>query len=436
MKKVICILLMVLMTVSVCACARAKEPNVEQTSSAVAENEASSVSAPVSDAKTESKEVAVSDESRESSETDAVSNATSDTASDTVSDLLAGHIMKLPDDLFEGGVPIGVNGDWIYYDNGYGRLVGRVKIDGSDRLRYENERMYNANVESDRIYYIDEIDDRHLYSMKHDGTDVNLLCADVISIFTPISVVDGRVYYMYYVPAHNDDPSGMDLSIPYSINTDGTDKRKLGDNANPQALPQADGWIYTREGYVGGRMFKMRPDGSEKTYLTDDIVVNLKVHDGWIYYTLFYKGGLFKMRTDGTDNQMLYDNVSNYLDFETDAVFDETCIYTVIDHKLCAIEKDGTGMHTIGDAEARLYIGEETNLFAGGHTLFFRKDVIDYASKPLYERGIPPLYAIEKDGMNECCITKIDRYHLQTDNGFFYESEDAIYFYSYEKIER
>ncbi len=48
MKKVICILLMVLLTVSVCACAGAKEPNAEQTgsaeNSAVSENGVSGVS--------------------------------------------------------------------------------------------------------------------------------------------------------------------------------------------------------------------------------------------------------------------------------------------------------------------------------------------------------------------------------------------------------
>ncbi len=45
MKKFICILLMVLLTVSVCACAGAKEPNAEQTgpagNSTVSENSAS-----------------------------------------------------------------------------------------------------------------------------------------------------------------------------------------------------------------------------------------------------------------------------------------------------------------------------------------------------------------------------------------------------------
>ncbi len=431
MKKFICILLMVLLTVSVCACAGAKEPTAEQTGSAenstVAENDASKVSTPASETETESTEATVPGGSGESGE----ANAASDSVSETASDLLAGHIIELPDDLFEGGQPIGVNGDWIYYADKDYLLLGRVHLDGSDRLRYENQEIYYPCIEGDRIYYVGGEEENCLYAMEFDGTEVTLLREERADChLSGVEFLDGRIHYAEtddpifgkYDPENDEYYTDWGETQCYSVKTDGTDKKEqIG------GMPESDGWIYRWvKQYGDHRICRIRPDGSEKTVLTDFEVRYYWVYDGWVYYTLWKESGFFKMRTDGTDTQKVCNDEADMI------YYNETYLYYVNysdeakqseDSEkrrgtLYKIKTDGTDRKKLSDRATE-------GIFVSSDTVFF--EVPDF---PSWE-----LYAINKDGTNERFIAKNHHILLRLDSGFIYKTEDgAMYFYSYEKL--
>jgi predicted small lipoprotein YifL len=69
-----------------------------------------------------------------------------------------------------------------------------------------------------------------------------------------------------------------------------------------------DGYIYYRSESDRWRLYKARPDGSEKTKLSDAAPDCINVLDGWVYY-LNYRDGfsIWKVRTDGTGETKLAD---------------------------------------------------------------------------------------------------------------------------------
>ncbi len=81
-----------------------------------------------------------------------------------------------------------------------------------------------------------------------------------------------------------------------------------GNTVNGGLMCGAGGWVYFRSEADQWRLYKARPDGSEKQKLSDDMASYLNVTEGWIYYSNFSDGHkLYKMKTDGTARTKLTD---------------------------------------------------------------------------------------------------------------------------------
>lgn len=69
-----------------------------------------------------------------------------------------------------------------------------------------------------------------------------------------------------------------------------------------------DGYVYYRSESDGWRLYKARPDGSDKTKLSDAVPDCINVLDGWVYYLNFRDGfSIWKTRADGTEETKLVD---------------------------------------------------------------------------------------------------------------------------------
>ena len=69
-----------------------------------------------------------------------------------------------------------------------------------------------------------------------------------------------------------------------------------------------DGHIYYRSESDGWKLYKAKPDGTEKTKLSDRIPNSINVLDGWVYFSDFSDDfSLYKIRTDGTGETKLVD---------------------------------------------------------------------------------------------------------------------------------
>ena len=69
-----------------------------------------------------------------------------------------------------------------------------------------------------------------------------------------------------------------------------------------------DGYIYFRN-EEDWKLYKVKPDGSEKAKLSDHMPERINVLDGWVYFRSFTDGSIYKVRTNGTDETWLADSV-------------------------------------------------------------------------------------------------------------------------------
>ena len=68
-----------------------------------------------------------------------------------------------------------------------------------------------------------------------------------------------------------------------------------------------DGYVYYRSESDGWRLYRAKPDGAEKTKLSNAAPDCINVLDGWVYFLNYWDGfSIWKVRTDGTDETKLF----------------------------------------------------------------------------------------------------------------------------------
>ena len=189
---------------------------------------------------------------------------------------------------------INVVDDWIYYSNIYDfSSTYKVRTDGNDPVKINNDDALGLNVVGDWIYYLNYSDDdgshrrdNRIYKIRTDGRERTKL-TDTHSLY--LNVVDDWIYF-----SNLDDEYNI-----YKIRTDGSEKTKVNNDYSKYINVIGD-WIYYCNGSDGFAIYKIRTDGSERTKLSDDIPGTLNVYEGWIYYTNREDNDtIYKLRTDG-----------------------------------------------------------------------------------------------------------------------------------------
>ena len=94
--------------------------------------------------------------------------------------------------------------------------------------------------------------------------------------------------WIYYCSGEYKGPGGGRL---FKIKTNGTEKTKLSDDILSQ-INVIGNWIYvaTYEENANGivqEMYKMKTDGTGRTKITNDKLGEMNVVDDWIYYTKY-----------------------------------------------------------------------------------------------------------------------------------------------------
>ena len=109
-----------------------------------------------------------------------------------------------------------IKGDRIYYTVGKG--IYSIQLDGSDKHNLTDDKASNIYMFGNQIFYNDW--NGKVYSIGIDGNNKHIFIEDNASI---INVIDNRIYYITY--SEND----QFFNELYSINIDGSNKRKLTD---------------------------------------------------------------------------------------------------------------------------------------------------------------------------------------------------------------
>ncbi len=240
-------------------------------------------------------------------------------------------------------VAINVVGEWIYYADG--SSVGgiyKIKLDGSEKTQLSTTTSYMLYVEGDWIYYTSRYAYGSISKMKTDGSSVTEIVEDICNEYI---VYNGWIYYIKRSDSLaykcRTDGSGATLVCPgfggrnlsiaggklvtanrydiQSVNLDGSGLTQMGTvNVQPSYLNGNGGWIYYLENdmrdynNIKSKFYKIKPDGSQKTFLMDYDYLNranffINIVNGWLYFPNEHDNDmLYRIRTTGGNLQRAY----------------------------------------------------------------------------------------------------------------------------------
>lgn len=165
-----------------------------------------------------------------------------------------------------------------------------------------------AIVENDnQLFFQNFKDERKLYSMDLDGSNINKLSDNRISDFT---VRNNSIYYI-----------DIDNEKIIVINTDGTNKKVLENTNACFNIGVYKDWVFYTS-FDG--IYRIKKDGSELEKISDIFVHTLNVYNGNVYFSPIYREfeGLYKSDLDGKNTIQIYDrSVTDFLIYENNIFF-------------------------------------------------------------------------------------------------------------------
>lgn len=138
---------------------------------------------------------------------------------------------------------------------------------------------------------------------------INLFPAANQAKITPISNYIPGEEYSLKIFLTNGNHYKMDFTVEEERNLSAKRGNSVGNITNGGYMAEYEGWIYYSNPNDGGKLYKVKPDGSKNTKLLDDSVSYINVSDGWVYVgvgTGRNALGVVRVRLDGTSRQELY----------------------------------------------------------------------------------------------------------------------------------
>jgi len=157
--------------------------------------------------------------------------------------------------------------------------VCRMKKDGTERKELFKDSLMFIQVTSENIYCVGST---KIYKTNLDGTKkVELSDGDSFFVVTE--------EYAFYT-MHQDF---------IRMNLDGSNKKTLSDKNFRYPCREGD-WLYFTSTVNQYNIYKMKPDGTQYTMVSNDYVLSLNVGKDWIYY-INKDNNICKVRTTGKD---------------------------------------------------------------------------------------------------------------------------------------
>ncbi|HEY9058967.1 MAG TPA: stalk domain-containing protein [Pseudobacteroides sp.] len=207
-----------------------------------------------------------------------------------------------------------LHGDWIYYINETdGNNIYKIKTDGTSRSKLGDGKANEIEIAGESIYYIK---DNKIWRMNLDGSNQSTVNSDVSALW--VDIIGETMYYKVFnygiggrlvksdlngnnrVDICSDEPAGFvhssngGASFWYRHN-----EHIVGD------------WIYYINAYDQKSIYKIKTDGTERTKITADSVMDnnypdINIVDNYIYYRNASDGDkLYRIKADGTNRQAL-----------------------------------------------------------------------------------------------------------------------------------
>lgn len=204
-----------------------------------------------------------------------------------------------------------ISGDWIYYVNSNkpsSNEIWKIKKDGTNKTFLTGEGyIKKITIEGNWIYFINNYKKGNkLYRIKNDGTELTLITEDTVDD-----------YKIYKDCIYDSEPNSTSTNRKINkMNLDGKNKSLLADGNTILENYMLGDWIYYEKNsltYAKGEIYKVKYDGSETINLvsynsgdTANLTIDCILGD-WIYYDTNTGDGIgrYKVKIDGYDRGIL-----------------------------------------------------------------------------------------------------------------------------------
>ena len=184
-----------------------------------------------------------------------------------------------------------------------------------------------------------------------------------------------------------------------------------------------DGYVYYRSESDGWKLYRAKPDGSDKSKISDRIADRINVLDGWVYFLDFSEEfPIYKVRTDGTDEIKLVDGYcSNLYVAESGIYFD------IRDDKnipnVCRTDLDGGNM-TMLMPEAALMYYYEGKVYLGSNP--FGVYDIETGEETILDDTSVTNVSVDDSGIYYFAYEEGEFRHIDLDNGVLSSNNDGV----------
>ena len=251
----------------------------------------------------------------------------------------------------------------MYYIKDANSKDGTKVVDLSDD---DEEISDNMEQSSDKVY-------EKIYNKAKSFTDKleGIECPDLVCKY------DGWYYFSVnpYPRGGSGEIYGWSASGTYfGVNHDGTKIKKF-DDFRAEYIGKEDDWLYyvdltTAEQYDypgRGKIYRMRPDGTNRTELTSDIIYGgYHWHQDYFIYRV-EDIGMVRLKKDGSERKVICRFELNYLNFFGDWIIGD--LLSPPYDKKCLLKVDGSHMSKIPDD-----LDEENVLNWNDESFFFLTD--------------------------------------------------------------
>ncbi|MDK9712420.1 DUF5050 domain-containing protein [Acidaminobacter sp.] len=193
---------------------------------------------------------------------------------------------------------------WLYYaqmQENFDGYLYRMKPDGTEKQQIGTASIdifANTLVAGDAIYFSNKADGSTLYRMKTDGSALKKLN----DLATYKQTFEDQ--WLYYISVSTDPATGESKNQLRKVRTDGSEDLLLVEPVGSNAIIQ-DGWVYYTAESGSDLLYRIKPDGMEKTALTDVGVSYINIHEGTLYYQTADQGLIFSSGLDGSAPKQL-----------------------------------------------------------------------------------------------------------------------------------
>ncbi len=160
------------------------------------------------------------------------------------------------------------DGTWIYYQSNDAQSIYKMRLDGSEKTKLNDQPSSQIGLIDGVIYYRTA---SGIYSMDtNGGNSTNVFMGTT----EDMKIADGRIYFK----------SAEDKLRLYSMAMDGTDVKRENELEETYHLNLWDGRIYWSNNEDARKLYSANLDGSDMKILTTSSAEKLCVTDGWILY--------------------------------------------------------------------------------------------------------------------------------------------------------